>query len=503
MIQTRDGKRHQGELTFTNDAVQVSNAAEVACIPRADIARLSFDPESIAPASDSKGQGIGLLGYYFANTNVLGPVHVRIDPLIDLDWGTAEPIADVGHNYFTVIWMGHLEAPASGEFTFSLTADDDARLQIGADLVVESHKEESTGQLVLEKGERYPITLLYRDNIGGAKIRLAWSGPDFAKTAIPSDRWYPASFVTEHQADIQSHRGLLATAYDGQDFTGPTSSRVDTSVDASTAGTTRWTGQLRADYSEPYTFYIATDGPVRLRLNGKPIIDKWMHHGLGELKATARLPADELHDLQLESLGSGERRLLWSSPSQPKAVISEVHLVPFKRAVEPVGPNHLLPAGVLLRNGSFIACRVESLEDDVFQCTRLLEGKKIPAPEMARIVCQPLPRTLAARVTPGRRGVLLANGDFVEGQFAGMEGNRVTVNSVLFGLRTYDTSRQVLAVILRECEGAALPCEIQLRDQSILFAAAVDLQSGNVVLKDKLLANLSVPEGEIQALKLR
>jgi hypothetical protein len=508
-VQARDGKRHQGEITFTNNAVQISNDAEVTSIPRADIARVSFDAEPMAPAQESKGQGFGLLGYYFANTNVHGPVEVRLDPTIDFDWGTEEPLPGVGKDYFAIIWMGYLEAPASGEFTFTLNVDDRAKLQVGPDLVIEAarreQQEESTGKLELEQGKRYPVTLLYQDMIGAAKMRLLWSGPDIAKSVIPSDRFYPASFVTEHTANIESARGLLATSYEKADFSGNTSTRVAPTVEPDAAtNLTRWTGQLRADYSEPYTFYVATEGPVRLRLDGKAIIDKWNRSGLAEIKAAARLTAGQLYQVELET--AAPARLLWNSPSQPKCVIPETHLTAFSKRAEipsPTGPNPLLPAGVLLRNGSFVACRVESIEEGIVQCSRLLEGKKVPLSGVARIVCQPLPRAMASRVTSGRPGVLLANGDFVEGTFVGMEDTRVTISSVLLGLRTYSTSQQVMAIIFADAEGAPPPCEVQLRDQSILFTSNLELEPGAVVLADKLFAGLRVGEDQIQAVNIR
>ncbi|HZO84332.1 MAG TPA: PA14 domain-containing protein, partial [Verrucomicrobiae bacterium] len=410
---------------------------EVTSIARAEITRVSFDPEAVAPASESKGEGLGLLGYYFANTNVLGPVQVRLDPVIDFDWGTGEPITGVGKDYFAIIWMGYLEAPASGEFTFIVIADDRARLQIGPNLVIEAarreQQEELSEKLQLEQGKRYPVTVLYQDVMGLAKLRLLWSGPDVPKSPIPADRLYPASFVTEHAADVQSPRGLLATSYEKSDFSGNTGTRVIATVEPNaTSNLTRWTGQVRADYSEPYTFYVATEGPVRLRLDGKPLIDKWTHAGLAEIKAGTRLNAGQHYAVELETMLPA--RLLWSSPSQAKSVIPETHLTPLARRTEmpaPTGPEAMIPAGVLLRNGSFVACWVESIEDDIVQCSRLLEGKRIPLSEVARIVCQPLSRDLASRVVSGRPGILLANGDFVEGAFVGMEGTQVTISSVL------------------------------------------------------------------------
>jgi hypothetical protein len=508
-VQTRDGKRHQGKVSFSNGAVQISNDVEVATIPRTEIERVSFESDGSAetprPTSESRGQGFGLLGYYFAKTNVHGPVHVRIDPEISFDWAAAEPIPGVGKDYFAAIWMGYLEAPGSGEFTFMLSADDHARLQIGPDFVIESRHEQVTGTLSLEGGERYPVTLLYRDNIGVASLRLAWSGPDFGRSPIPGDRLHPASFVEEHRAEIECARGLLATTFEKPDFSGQTSTEI-VAASATTARTnaTRWTGQVRADHSEPYTFYLATDGPVRLRIKGKCLIDSWSHQGVAELKGAIRLAAGELNDLQLESLG--ETRLFWSSPSQPKSAIPQANLLAVQQNGErlsPTGANPLLPAGVLLRNGTFVACRVESIEEDRVQCSRLLEGKSIPLHEVARILCQPVPRALTARVSPARAGVLLANGDFVEGQFVGLEGTRVTISSVLLGLRTYDTTRQALAVILRETEGPSPPCEIQLRDQSVLFTGTVEFEPGALVVNDKLFTGVRIDENEIQYFKLR
>ena len=349
------------------------------------------------------------------------------------------------------------------------------------------------------------MTLLYQDLLGVAKVRISWSGPEVPQSVIPSDRLYPASFVAEHTANIESAQGLLATTYEKADFSGNTSSRVDRIVETqSGTNLTRWTGQLRADHSETYTLYVATEGPVRLRLDGRLLLDEWKHAGLAELKATVRLAQGETSDIELEAINPA--RLLWRSPSQEKCLIPPTHLLPFRKTADipsPAGPNALLPAGVLLRNGSFIACRVESIEDDNVQCSQLLEGKPVPLHEVARIICQPLPRTLSGRVTASTPGVLLANGDFIEGAFVGMEGTRVTIKSVLLGLRTYDTVRQAVAIIIREADTTAPPWEIHLRDQSILFAKDVKLYPGEVMLMDNLFAEVRVSEGEIETIRLR
>jgi hypothetical protein len=169
----------------------------------------------------------------------------------------------------------------------------------------------------------------------------------------------------------------------------------------------------------------------------------------------------------------------------------------------PTGPDAMIPAGVLLRNGSFVACRVESVEEDIVQCSRLLEGRRIPLSEVTRIVCQPLSRDLASQVISGRPGVLLANGDFVEGTFVGMEGTQVTISSVLLGLRTYNTTQQVAALILGEASGPPPQYEVRLRDQSVLFTNVLEIEPGAVVLADRLFAGLRVGEDQITVVQIR
>ena len=86
----------------------------------------------------------------------------------------------------------------------------------------------------------------------------------------------------------------------------------------------RWTGQVKAEHNETYTFYTWSDDGVRLWINGVLIIDNWTIHGTTEDLGTITLQAGEWYDLRLEYFeGGGEARMIleWSSPSTPRAVI--------------------------------------------------------------------------------------------------------------------------------------------------------------------------------------
>jgi hypothetical protein len=91
----------------------------------------------------------------------------------------------------------------------------------------------------------------------------------------------------------------------------------------------RWSGRVRADKTETYTFHTQTDDGARLWIDGVQLVNDWNDHGIVENSGTIDLIAGRKYDLRMEYYdngGSGLARLLWSSPSTPKAVIPAYHL---------------------------------------------------------------------------------------------------------------------------------------------------------------------------------
>ena len=64
-------------------------------------------------------------GEYFANATFAGePVATRDEHGIDFDWNAASPAEGVPSDAFSVRWTGTLEAPAPGDYTFSVDIGD-------------------------------------------------------------------------------------------------------------------------------------------------------------------------------------------------------------------------------------------------------------------------------------------------------------------------------------------------------------------------------------------
>jgi hypothetical protein len=140
--------------------------------------------------------------------------------------------------------------------------------------------------------------------------------------------------------------GLLGSYFDNRHLSGsPVTQRVEAQVNfdwglGAPAGIAypdefgaRWTGELQAQYSEPYTIYVDSDDGNRVWLNEKLIIDSWVDRPAPEASATVNLVAGQRYLLRVEyyenHLYAGIR-LRWSSPSTPKQIIpqSQLYSVP-------------------------------------------------------------------------------------------------------------------------------------------------------------------------------
>ncbi|MBI4714673.1 MAG: hypothetical protein HY760_01785, partial [Nitrospirae bacterium] len=137
--------------------------------------------------------------------------------------------------------------------------------------------------------------------------------------------------------------GLTGVYYDNPDLTNKKLSRTDSQVnftwgtgspDASVGADTFsviWTGQVEAQYTETYTFFVKTDDGVRLWVNDQLLVDNWVNQGATEKSGTIALAAGQKYDLTLEyyeNSGDAMAELRWRSPMTLKALIPQSQLYP-------------------------------------------------------------------------------------------------------------------------------------------------------------------------------
>ncbi len=520
-LDTLEGHRLTGEITLSAGAVLVSTSTNPATVvPWTNLLSVDFTT-ALGEASGITGSGNGALGIYSAGTNLDGAHFVRLDQTLDFNWALGDAAPGIPHERFSVVWCGELEPPVTGEYQFSLAADDSASLQLdGKDVLqVSSAREETSPTLRLEGGHRHPLKLTLVNEAGPAQIRLLWSGPGFSKRPVPRDRLHAISLLPAHAAEAIEGRGLLGTYFSNASFAGSTRTRVDPSINFAwtdrdpmpgfgrTNFSVRWTGQIRAEHSEEYTFHVTADERLRLWVDEKPVIHRTDQFWLSESKGTLPLLAGESYSIRLEvasTAGDAVVKLFWSSASTTKTNVPNSHLSPASPQPDSAGSPGVegrTPPGLLLRNGSFIACNMERANSSSVQASGRLKAMPISTPKVARIVFQSIPKAMESRMPVGRPGLLLAKGDFIDGEFRGFDGQRVRLDSILLGTRTYDARKEVLAVLLRDASTNATSFELRLRDRSVFKADTVSVEGDRLMMRDADAGVMKFQASEIARVK--
>ncbi len=91
----------------------------------------------------------------------------------------------------------------------------------------------------------------------------------------------------------------------------------------------RWTGELQAQFTEPYQLHVLRGAGVRVWLNEQLILDDWRCARARETAVPVNLVAGQKYLLRVEYFqnnGDDKVRLAWSSPSTPQQAIPQSQL---------------------------------------------------------------------------------------------------------------------------------------------------------------------------------
>jgi hypothetical protein len=155
----------------------------------------------VANPAPSTGTGTGLTGRYYndpANSTKFTTLrHTRIDSNVNFDWGSGSPVPGVVQsNNFSVRWTGQVEAPVSGNYTFSTVSDDGVRLWVNGVRIINNWtdhaaKTNTAAPVALVAGQKYSVVMEYYERGGNAVARLRWAYPGQATQVVPRARLYP------------------------------------------------------------------------------------------------------------------------------------------------------------------------------------------------------------------------------------------------------------------------------------------------------------------------
>lgn len=199
-------------------------------------------------------QGDGLKVYYFDNESWLGNSIISKDENISFDWTNTSPIKEINSKNFSIIWEGFILPPYSGEYSFTLTADNGGVLFINEKVIIShnigtitdniknklisiiSPSNETGKKIETYVSKSKPIRLLgntyvkiklayfhsyhstpFKDN--SAFVKLQWESDEFTLRDIESTKFFsintlPPLKVTDFDTDVS----ILRKMHEGDDF---------------------------------------------------------------------------------------------------------------------------------------------------------------------------------------------------------------------------------------------------------------------------------------------
>jgi hypothetical protein len=127
----------------------------------------------------------GLVGVLYNRADLSNPKQYSVIGTLEQSWGAENGFS----SDWSGQWEGYVIAPVDGEITFYVTSNRYASLRI-SDAEVESADPEISDSLTItaQKGEKYPINLIYRHIDGGeGYFNVQWSYNGNGRISIPPE----------------------------------------------------------------------------------------------------------------------------------------------------------------------------------------------------------------------------------------------------------------------------------------------------------------------------
>jgi hypothetical protein len=156
-------------------------------------------------------------------------------------------------------------------------------------------------------------------------------------------------------------------------------------------------------------------------------------------------------------------------------------------------PKEMGAQAVVLRNGSAARATITGVDALTVKFTSYGRTYQLPLIEVAQLR---FAGGLGAAL-PGRRGALLANGDFFDGEWAGLSGGRLRISSVLFGVRTFAVPKEAVAVVLREPRPATVTWQVRTGDGSVLQTKTLAGDGDRLLVQDPALGAFRVSLADV------
>ncbi len=178
--------------------------------------------------------------------------------------------------------------------------------------------------------------------------------------------------------------------------------------------------------------------------------------------------------------------------------LAHVLQITFSTAVARVESPHPL---LTLRNGSTMSVQLRSMDDSVAKFNIAHRAFSIATLEVSRVLFRVVPEFHLNKIASDRRGVLLGNGDFLDGDLVKLDNHALQLNSTLFGLRRLDLTNQAAALFLRPTVASTNLWEVQAADGSVLHTDTLAPELDQLIVHDPYFGVFRIPLNQLLRLR--
>jgi regulation of enolase protein 1 (concanavalin A-like superfamily) len=166
--------------------------------------------------------------------------------------------------------------------------------------------------------------------------------------------------------------------------------------------------------------------------------------------------------------------------------------------VEPTAPQSI-KEGLTFRSGTHLAAaQIDKADDTTLHFIKGDRRDTISLASVARIVYRELTPEMAAKIPEQRTGVLLKEGDFVEGAFKGLQKGRIELSSVLFGLAKFEPREKAVALIVNDLDASTRPkLIVRTRDGSAYVAKNYAPEKDALIIQDPLAGQFTINRWDV------
>jgi hypothetical protein len=153
------------------------------------------------------------------------------------------------------------------------------------------------------------------------------------------------------------------------------------------------------------------------------------------------------------------------------------------------------------RGGSVLVAPIESADESVIRLGGALRGSLVSVLNLARIEFVPLSPDLGKRLDVQRPGLLLLDGDFLDGTMRTFATNTLTMSSLLFGFRKFSAGSEAGVLQLGAVEPEEVQFQVSLFNGSDLRARRLEFGQDRVRLESPLLGMIQIGADQVKQIR--